>query len=382
VTELQLSVDLLHPPERVWWALTDPRLLSLWFVATDLTAVQGGVFRAFPPPGLAGLTAPFDVDVVEVSEPTRLVLRWRGDHLYSDVTWELTRSAQGCRLAITETGFFGVRGAQRQRDLGRTYQVLFGERLPATLDRLASGEIDLDQAQLDLRVAMPRRRDRAAVVGARVLAGDGRLRLLSLAGAAVLVVLLSTAIAVLMTSDSVRPQPPIDQAHGPGTALQPGSSESVPTTPSASANPSGGNPQPGPLPGAIPTALVSVLPVPLFRPPSAVVSAELTAGYKTIVLLGLGGFDTQVTVRNPSSVVSTGWTVVLTMPADRSVVNRSSTVVAMKQEGVTVTLTPVESVRAVPPGGTVTFTIRFRALLATARAVKSCTVDGRACTAA
>lgn len=380
MTDLRLSVDLEHPAELVWRALTDRRLLSLWFVPTDLAAVQGGVFRAVPPPGLAGFTGPFDVDVIEVSEPDRLVLRWRGDELHSDVTWELTPAAEGCRLLVGQTGFFGVKGTQRRRELGRTYQVLFGERLPATLDRLARGEIDLSRASVDLRAAIPRRRDRIrAAAGRSGLAGDGRQRLLSLVAAVVLVILVSTATAVLMVNQGGGPVRPPDQAHGPGTALQPGTIEAMARVPSG-----GGTPPPPPGQSWRP-APVTPTPIPIVSAvpePSEIAIEDLTAGYKTIALLGLGGFDTEVTVRNPGLVAVTGWSVVLTMLGDRSVVNRSPTVVAANQEGATVTLIPVGSARTLPAGGTVTFTIRFPALLALGKAVKSCTIDGRACTKA
>jgi hypothetical protein len=98
-----------------------------------------------------------------------------------------------------------------------------------------------------------------------------------------------------------------------------------------------------------------------------------SATYKTLALLGLGGFDTEVTVSNPGH---TSWQVLLTMPADRQVENRSTDLVKMQQTGTSVTLTPVSA-----SAGTVTFTVRFPALLALGKSVTACTIDGRACSA-
>jgi hypothetical protein len=96
-----------------------------------------------------------------------------------------------------------------------------------------------------------------------------------------------------------------------------------------------------------------------------------SATYKTITLLGLLGFDTEVTVSNPSK---TSWQIVLTMPADRQVENLTSNLVKMEQHGTTVTLTPTG-----PPATSLTFTVRFPALLALGKSITACTIDGKAC---
>jgi hypothetical protein len=98
-----------------------------------------------------------------------------------------------------------------------------------------------------------------------------------------------------------------------------------------------------------------------------------SATYKTLALLGLGGFDTEVTVSNPGR---TSWKVLLTMPEDKPVENRSSDLVTMEQQGTTVTLTPTST-----SAETVTFTVRFPALLALGKSITACTIDGRACRA-
>ncbi|GAA1637713.1 SRPBCC domain-containing protein [Catellatospora bangladeshensis] len=372
MTELRLDVDLPHPRARVWRALTEQRLLREWFVPTDLAPHPGETFRAFPPPGLAGLATPFDLDVVEVTEQRRLAMHWRDDHTHTEVTWELADHEQGTRLTLLQAGFFGVDGTRRRRELRRSYQFMFGEQLPLTLGRLATGEVDLGGVVADLHTAIPRRRDAVPLdePPAAAEGGSGRLRLLSLAGAVVLVVLVSTAAAV-MIGGGADPGPDTDAAHGLDSGVQ-----AAATVPAVT-----GSGMPGPVvsggtaaPGASP--LVSGTPLPEVTG-SAGAAAPLAASYKTVALLGLGGFDTEVTVRNPGPAAADRWTVVLTMPAVKTVENRSPAVVGMAQSGTEVTVTPLASLAA---DGSVTFTIRFPALLALGQSVTACTVDGIACT--
>ncbi|MDI1460541.1 SRPBCC domain-containing protein [Catellatospora sp. KI3] len=387
MTELSIDVDLAHPRSRVWRALTDARLLSEWFMPTDLAAVPGHTYRAFPPPGLLGLASAFDADVEAAVEAERLAMHWRDDHTHTEMIWTLADTDGGCRLTVVQTGFFGVDGTRRRRELRRTYQLLFGERLPAALDRLASGEVDLGGVVADLHTAIPRRRDPVAPARPPVSpaglpveppASNRRLRLLSLVGAAVLVVLASTAVAVLIGNSGGGGEPVAvgDERYGLGVGVQPGS------TPAATAGPTAA-PAPG-SPAAGASASPSALPASGTPVPEATVTAgpnaQVTAAYKTVALLGLGGFDTEVTVHNPGTLAADGWTVVLTMPADRAVENRSTGKVQSTQSGTQVTIVPVAAVRSLAPGADLTFSIRFPALLAVGQAAKGCTINGFACT--
>lgn len=375
MTELRLDVDLPHPRARVWRALTEQRLLREWFVPTDLAAHPGETFRAFPPPGLAGLATPFDLDVTEVTAQERLAMHWRDDHTHTEVTWALADHEQGTRLTVLQVGFFGVDGTRRRQELRRSYQFMFGEQLPLTLDRLASGEVDLGGVVADLHTAIPRRRETAPLDPAPRTAAEGgsrRMRLLSLAGAVVMVVLVSTAAAV-MISGGGDAGPDTEAAHGLDSGVQAAATEPA-VFGSGTPQPGGsGGPGGTASPGASP--LVSGTPLPEVTGSAG--AAPLTASYKTVALLGLGGFDTEVTVRNPGPAVADRWTVVLTMPAVKTVENRSAAAVSMAQSGTEVTVTPLASLAA---DGSVTFTVRFPALLALGQSITACTVDGVACT--
>ncbi|WP_186315799.1 SRPBCC domain-containing protein [Catellatospora sichuanensis] len=381
MTELRLDVDLSHPRARVWRALTEQRLLREWFVPTDLAPTAGDTFRAFPPPGLAGLATPFDLDVVAVSAQERLAMHWRDDHTHTEVDWSLADTEAGCRLTVLQTGFFGVDGTQRRRELRRSYQFMFGDQLPAALDRLASGEVDLGGVRADLHTAIPRRRETVALDPAPAqlpsAGGSKRLRLLSLAGAVVLVVLISTAVAVMIGGNSGgAPGADTEPVYGLGSGVQPGVIATDPAA-AASGSPRQGAPGNSPQPGVSGSPGASPLVEATASPPTGM---PLTANYRTIALLGLGGFDTEVTVRNPGTTPRENWTVVLTMPADRAVENRSTSAVNFTQDGTKVTVTPVGPARTVAANGSVTFIIRFPALLALGQAITACTVDGIACT--
>lgn len=184
------------------------------------------------------------------------------------------------------------------------------------------------------------------------LRSDRRTRLISLAGAAVLAVLVATAAAVWVSARPGRfPVGGHDDPYGLNTGAQAGASAS--SSPTATAIPWRGS---SPSPSA------------------AAATSRTSAVFKTIAVLGLGGFDTEVTVSNPGG---TSWSVLLTMPEDKPVQNRSGGVVKMEQRGTGVTLTPVD-----PGALTAVFVVRFPDLLALGKSITACTVDGRPCSAA
>ncbi|GGK05885.1 hypothetical protein GCM10010123_39810 [Pilimelia anulata] len=138
MAEIVIDTALRHPPDRVWRALTDPSVLSAWFMATDAAPTPGGNCT-FTPHGLAGFAGPIAVEVRQFVAPRLLVLAWKEDAAQSSVTWEITPSDDGCTLSLRQNGFFGVQGFDRQADLRQTYALLLRTRLPAMLERLASG---------------------------------------------------------------------------------------------------------------------------------------------------------------------------------------------------------------------------------------------------
>jgi uncharacterized protein YndB with AHSA1/START domain len=138
MAEVRLEIQFAHLPERVWRALTDAQLLGEWFMPTDLVPEEGGRFT-LEPGTLAGFLGPVSGELTELVPPRRLVMLWQGEKLHTRVVWELTETDGGCQLQIVQSGFIGAPATLRGRALRDTYTRLFGEQLPATLERLAGG---------------------------------------------------------------------------------------------------------------------------------------------------------------------------------------------------------------------------------------------------
>jgi uncharacterized protein YndB with AHSA1/START domain len=100
---------MLHPPEKIWRALTESHLISEWLMKNDFKPVVGHRFQfhAQPVPGWSGVT---NCEVLEAEAPHRLVYRWgdgteSGSGLKTIVTWTLTQQASGTQVRMEHSGF-------------------------------------------------------------------------------------------------------------------------------------------------------------------------------------------------------------------------------------------------------------------------------------
>jgi hypothetical protein len=110
----------------------------------------------------------------------------------------------------------------------------------------------------------------------------------------------------------------------------------------------------------------------------APVPAQLRAHYETIGqlgTLGIDGYEGQVTVSNPGRIEVTGWTVTLTLPSGEVVSGASG--VHFRQDGTTVTFTPIGRIKSVPAQGSVRFTFTVRATFG--NPPTDCSIDGQPC---
>ncbi len=109
-----MDVELAHPVERVWLALTDPEALAAWMMPVENFApVVGREFtvRAKPMPGWDGVV---HCRVTEADEPHTLAYTWRGSRMRTTttVTWRLSAlDGGGTRLRLHHEGFTGLGGA-------------------------------------------------------------------------------------------------------------------------------------------------------------------------------------------------------------------------------------------------------------------------------
>jgi len=106
---ISMEYDLPHAPEKVWRALTEPKLLAQWLMATDLRPVVGNsfTFKSDPTPWWDGIVR---CEVLELDPNKRLSYSWRSgpesSPLDTVVTWMLTPTPSGgTRLALEQSGF-------------------------------------------------------------------------------------------------------------------------------------------------------------------------------------------------------------------------------------------------------------------------------------
>jgi uncharacterized protein YndB with AHSA1/START domain len=103
---IAFEVELQHPPEKVWRALTDPALLSEWLLPVVGLRLEPGAAFAFqtqPHPGWDGTVS---CRMLEVEAERKLRYAWVvGETLDTVVTFTLTPTASGTRLSLVQSGF-------------------------------------------------------------------------------------------------------------------------------------------------------------------------------------------------------------------------------------------------------------------------------------
>jgi uncharacterized protein YndB with AHSA1/START domain len=104
---ISFEVDLPHPPQKVWRALTEPALLAEWLLPVldlDLQLEPGAAFtfKTQPYPGWDGTV---NCQFVEIEPQRKLRYTWRVPFLDTVVTFTLTPTATGTRLTLVQSGF-------------------------------------------------------------------------------------------------------------------------------------------------------------------------------------------------------------------------------------------------------------------------------------
>src|SRR3984957_8455179 len=143
MSSFRIVRDYPHPPAKVWRAVTDPALISLWTSTgaggrpEGFAPIAGTKFRfvAKPKPGWNGIV---DCEVLEVNEPSLLRYSWTGD-AGGDLTqgrYRLEPHDVGTRFSFEHTGFTGVGGVFMAKLLGHVRRKMLSVGLPAVLDQL------------------------------------------------------------------------------------------------------------------------------------------------------------------------------------------------------------------------------------------------------
>jgi uncharacterized protein YndB with AHSA1/START domain len=101
---------LAHPPQKVWRALTDRRLLEDWLMPGDFQPILGHRFsvQAAPRPGWSGMTT---CEVLTIEPFERLAYTWNTARdgetstLETIVTWTLKTVEGGTLVRMEQSGF-------------------------------------------------------------------------------------------------------------------------------------------------------------------------------------------------------------------------------------------------------------------------------------
>ncbi len=135
-TSLSLELELPHPPEKVWRALTDPTLVSEWLLPVAGLATEPGAAFTFQAPPQPGWDGTVRCRILEADAHRTLRYTWVvGDReVDTVVAFTLTPTPSGTRLSLQQSGF---RPDQGQAFGGARYGwTMMGERL---FDLLARG---------------------------------------------------------------------------------------------------------------------------------------------------------------------------------------------------------------------------------------------------
>lgn len=116
---ISFELDLKHRPEKVWRALTDPKLLAEWLlpvVGLELEKGAAFTFKTQPHPGWDGIV---NCRFVEIEAQRKLSYSWAvGFGLDTVVTFTLTPTDLGTRLSLVQSGF---KADQKQNFGGARY---------------------------------------------------------------------------------------------------------------------------------------------------------------------------------------------------------------------------------------------------------------------
>jgi uncharacterized protein YndB with AHSA1/START domain len=115
---VSFELDLLHKPEKVWRALTDPVLLEQWLlpaIGHKLEAGAAFTLKAAPQPGWDGVVS---CRFREIETHRKLSWSWVVGDIDTVVTFTLTPTTSGTRLSMVQSGF---RPNQKQNFGGARY---------------------------------------------------------------------------------------------------------------------------------------------------------------------------------------------------------------------------------------------------------------------
>jgi uncharacterized protein YndB with AHSA1/START domain len=102
---ISFEFNLPHSPEKVWRALTDPRLLAEWLLPVVNLDLEPGAAFTFKTQPVGGWDGIVNCRIVELEAPRKLSYTWVVGDIDTVVTFTLTPTASGARLSLVQSGF-------------------------------------------------------------------------------------------------------------------------------------------------------------------------------------------------------------------------------------------------------------------------------------
>ena len=102
---IAFELDLPHPPEKVWRALTDPALLAEWLLPVIAFKLEPGAAFTFKTQRYLGWDGVVNCQMLEFEPQRKLRYTWTVPFLDTVVTFTLKPSATGTGLVIVQSGF-------------------------------------------------------------------------------------------------------------------------------------------------------------------------------------------------------------------------------------------------------------------------------------
>lgn len=144
-SDIRIVREYSHPRAKVWRALTDPAIMTLWGMRPEgFLPVVGTRFKLVgkPNPGWRGYV---ECEVVEVHEPSVIAYSWVGNDgaPTMHVQYTLEELPKGTRLIVEHTGFTGIGGFFLSKlVMGPGHRKLLGDAFPGVLaDMLDNGTL-------------------------------------------------------------------------------------------------------------------------------------------------------------------------------------------------------------------------------------------------
>jgi uncharacterized protein YndB with AHSA1/START domain len=132
---IAFEIDLPHPPEKVWRALTNPVLLAEWLLPVVGLEIEPGAAFTFKAPPQPGWDGAVHCRFLEVEAQRKLSYTWVVGDMNTIVTFTLAPTASGTRLTLVQSGF---KPDQKQNFAGARYGwKMMGGKLVDLLARIA-----------------------------------------------------------------------------------------------------------------------------------------------------------------------------------------------------------------------------------------------------